>query len=157
MCREIQIPVLLSNFQCILQVPPKGDLNDTTENAERHTFKAPCCCFENAPYTELTIVCTINVSIDCKKNEVPNLNKEKNILDCNTRQSVALFVFVFKIIVYKDDDFSVLTATKFINENIEKSTMMYRVAMRNGIDCCNNPTLLIWPTIFDWMGLNCYI
>ena len=36
-----------------------------TEKAERHTFKAPCCCFENAPYTELTIVCTINVSSDC--------------------------------------------------------------------------------------------
>ena len=27
-----------------------------TENAERHTFKAPCCCFEKAPYTELAIV-----------------------------------------------------------------------------------------------------
>ena len=27
-----------------------------TENAERHTFNAPCCCFENAPYTELTFV-----------------------------------------------------------------------------------------------------
>ena len=66
-----------------------------TENAERHTFKAPCSCFENAPYTELTIVCTINVSIDSKKNEVSNLNQEKNILDCNTRQSVALFVFCF--------------------------------------------------------------
>ena len=67
--------------------------------------------------------------------------------------------FVSKIIVCKDDDFSVLTATTFINKNIEKCTMMYRTAMRHGIDCCNNPTLLIWlvPTIFDWMGLNCYI
>ena len=27
-----------------------------TENALSDTFKAPCCCFENAPYTELTIV-----------------------------------------------------------------------------------------------------
>ena len=65
------------------------------ENAERQTFKAPCSCFENAPYTELNIVCTINVSIDCKLNEVSNLNQEKNILECNTRQSVALFVFCF--------------------------------------------------------------
>ena len=30
--------------------------SSVTENAERHTFKAPCCCFENAPYTALTIV-----------------------------------------------------------------------------------------------------
>ena len=67
-----------------------------TENAERHTFKAPCCCYENEPYTELTTVCTINVSIDCKKNEVSNHLLEKNRLDCNTRQSVALFVFCFQ-------------------------------------------------------------
>ena len=84
------------------------------------------------------------MSIDCKKNEVSNLNQEKSILDCNTRQSVALLVFVFKIIVCKNDDFSAIAAINFINENIEKCTMMYRVAMRNGIDCCNNPTLLIW-------------
>ena len=77
---------------------------------QKHTFKAPRCCFENAPYTELTIVCTINVSIDCKKNEVSNpinvsidckknevsnLIQEKNILDYSTKQSVALFVFCF--------------------------------------------------------------
>ena len=35
------------------------------ENAQSDTFKAPCCCFENVPNTALTIVCTINVSIDC--------------------------------------------------------------------------------------------
>ena len=37
--------------------------------------------------------------------------------------------------------------------------MMYRVAARNGIDCCNNQTLLICieTTHFDWMGLNCCI
>ena len=29
-----------------------------TENAQSDTFKAPCCCFEYAPYTALTIVCT---------------------------------------------------------------------------------------------------
>ena len=33
-----------------------GTCDRLTENAERHTFKAPCCCFENAPYTELTLV-----------------------------------------------------------------------------------------------------
>ena len=82
----------LSNQQAQLK---KLRLVNLTENAERQTFKAPWCCFGNAPYSELAIVCTINVSIDCKKNEVPNLNQEKNILDCNTRLSVALFVFCF--------------------------------------------------------------
>ena len=27
-----------------------------TENTERDTFFAPCCCFEYTPYTALTIV-----------------------------------------------------------------------------------------------------
>ena len=44
-----------------------------TENAQSDTFNAPCCCFENAPNTALTIVCTTNVSIDCKKNEGSSL------------------------------------------------------------------------------------
>ena len=61
-------------------------LVNQTENAQSYTFKAPCCCFENAPYTALTIVCTINVNIDCKKKEVSNLNQKKNILDCKSRQ-----------------------------------------------------------------------
>ena len=67
------------------------------ENAQSDTFKALCCCFENAPNTALTIVCTINVSIDCKKNKVSTLNQEKNILDCKSRQQVAWFVFCFKV------------------------------------------------------------
>ena len=34
-------------------------------------FQGPLLgCFEYVPYTALTIVCTINVSIDCKKNKV---------------------------------------------------------------------------------------
>ena len=51
-----------------------------TENAQSDTFKAPCCCFENAPNTFPTIVCTINVSIDCNWFDVPNLPQKKNIL-----------------------------------------------------------------------------
>ena len=43
--------------------------NIIIENAQSDTFKAPCYCFENAPNTALTIAYTINVSIDCKKNE----------------------------------------------------------------------------------------
>ena len=55
-------------------------LVNLTENAQSDTFKAPCCCFENAPNTALTIVCTINVSIDCNGFDVPNLPQKKNIL-----------------------------------------------------------------------------
>ena len=51
-----------------------------TENAQSDTFKAPCCCFENAPNTALTIVCTINVSMDCNWFDVPNLPQKTNIL-----------------------------------------------------------------------------
>ena len=50
------------------------------------------------------------------------------------QQSVALVLFLVSIIfVCKDDKFAVLTATKFINESIEKCTM-YRAAMRNGTE-----------------------
>ena len=125
------------------------------ENAQRDTFKAPCCCFENVPNTALTIVCTINVSIDCKKNKVSNINQEKKILDCKSRQQVAWFVFCFKIkIVCKDDDFLASKA----NENLKFCTM-YRMATTNGIDCCNNQTLVICTATihFDWMGLKCCI
>ena len=56
------------------------------ENAQSNTFKAAWCGFENAPNTALTIVCTINVSIDCKKNKASNPFTSKNILDCKSRQ-----------------------------------------------------------------------
>ena len=37
-----------------------------TENAEQHTFKAPCCCFENTPHTGLLFIRqSMYVSIDC--------------------------------------------------------------------------------------------
>ena len=51
------------------------------ENAQRHFQGSLFSCFEYVPYTALTIVCTINVSIDCKKNKVSNLFTRKNILD----------------------------------------------------------------------------
>ena len=39
----------------------------------RSNFQGPLLgSFEYVPYTTLTIVCTINVSIDCKKNKVSN-------------------------------------------------------------------------------------
>ena len=51
------------------------------ENAQRHFQGSLIGCFEYVPYTALTIVCTINVSIDCKKNKVSNPFTRKNILD----------------------------------------------------------------------------
>ena len=52
---------------------------------------------------------------------------------------LGLCLFV-KIIVCKDDDFSVFRATKYMNENFGKCTRMYTRSTQNGIDCCNNPT-----------------
>ena len=61
------------------------------ENAQRHFQGSLFGCFEYVPYTALTIVCTINVSIDCKKNKVSNPftrkiylieNQENEILVC---------------------------------------------------------------------------
>ena len=56
------------------------------ENAQSDMFNAPCCWFENAPNTALTIVYTINVSIYCKRNKVSNAFTSKNVLDCKSRQ-----------------------------------------------------------------------
>ena len=55
-------------------------LVNLTENAARHFQGSLFGCFENAPYTALTIVCTINVSIDCNWLDVPNLLQKKNVL-----------------------------------------------------------------------------
>ena len=56
---------------------------------------APCCCFENVPNTALTIVCTINVSIDCDCFNVSNPSERKNIHKIKSSQWDAWFVFVF--------------------------------------------------------------
>ena len=52
-----------------------GVLRILIENAQRHFQGSLFGCFEYVPYTALTIVCTINVSIDCKKNKVSRLRK----------------------------------------------------------------------------------
>ena len=74
------------------------------------------------------------------------------------QQSVALVLFLLKYFcVCKDDDFSALTATKFINENIEKCTMMYRVATRNGIEFFSTIKLFSFGCSLQkqFVGLNC--
>ena len=72
------------------------------------------------------------------------------------QQSVALVLFLRnKKIVCKDDDFSVLTAIKFINENIEKCSKMYRAAMRNGIEFFQQSNCSHLVVQKQFVGLNC--
>ena len=67
---------------------------------------------------------------------------------------LGLFGFLKIKIVCKDDVFLAFKAT-----NEKNCTRVYRTTITNGIDCCNNQTLLIGvaTTHFDWMGLTCYI
>ena len=84
------------------------------ENAQRHFQDSLFGCFEYVPYTVLTIVCTINVSIRInylillqgKIYLIENQDNEKNKIVC------------------KDDDFLAFKA----NENLKFCTMMYRMA-----------------------------
>ena len=64
-------------------------------------------------------------------------------------------VLFYNKIVCKDDVFLAFKP----NENLKFCTMMYRMAMLNGIDCLNNQTLgyCIARTHFDWLGLKCCI
>ena len=123
---------------------------------QSNTFEAPCCCLENVPNTALNIVCTITVSIDCKKNKISNSFTRKNRLDCKSRQQVAWFVFCFQIKLCAKMMISFLL---MLDENLKFCTMMYGMATPNAIDCCNNQTLVICivTTNFDWMGLKCCI
>ena len=50
------------------------------ENAQRHFQGSLFGCFEYVPFTALTIVCTINVSIDCNSFDVSNPFTRKIIL-----------------------------------------------------------------------------
>ena len=67
----------LSNQQAQLK---EAETVNLIENAQRHFQGSLFGCFEYVPYTALTIVCTINVSIDCKKNKVSNPFTRKNVL-----------------------------------------------------------------------------
>ena len=60
-----------------------------------------------------------------------------DLIENQDDKMLGLFMF-FKIIVCKDDDFSVFRATKCMNENFVKCTRMYTSSTQNGIDCCNN-------------------
>ena len=104
------------------------------------TFKGSLLgCFENVSYTSLTIVCTINVSIDCDGFDVSNPNERKIYTNENQDDEMLRLCLFLKIVVCKNDDFSAFRATKFINENFGKCTRMYTRSTQNGIDCGNNP------------------
>ena len=82
-------PFLQSHFwnQTSLPTPLVNLLIESViENAQRHFDGSLFGCFEYVPYTALTIFCTINVSIDYKKNKVSNPFTRKNILDYKSRQ-----------------------------------------------------------------------
>ena len=63
-----------------------------TENAQKGSLVD---CQEDVSYTALTIVRTINVSIDCDCFDVSNPPTRKNIHKIKSSQGDAWFVFVF--------------------------------------------------------------
>ena len=94
------------------------------------------------------------MSIDCGWNQIPNLFTEKNIYSTVIDDTELLHCFCFLDKLCAEKVISLcLFAYKLINENYEKCTMMYRMSMTNGIDCCNNQTnsLLFATTLFvEW-------
>ena len=52
-----------------------------TENAPKGHFQGSLLLLENVSNMALTVVWTINVSIDCNGFQVPNPDETKNILD----------------------------------------------------------------------------
>ena len=65
------------------QAQEKPETVNLTENAQKDSLVD---CQEDVPYTALTIVCTINVSIDCDWFQVPNPSIRKNILKIKSSQ-----------------------------------------------------------------------
>ena len=65
-----------------------------TENVPKTLSKAPCLAEENVSNTTLTIVCTINVSIDCDCFDVSSPNERKNIHKIKSSQWDAWSVWV---------------------------------------------------------------
>ena len=67
----------LSNQQA---QPKEAETVNLTENVAKDTSKGSLFdCQEDVSYTALTIVCTINVSIDCDCFDVSNPSTRKNI------------------------------------------------------------------------------
>ena len=86
--------------------------NPSNRKCTKDTFKGSLFgCQENVSNTTLTIVCTINVSIDCDCFDVSSPNERKNIHKIKSSQWDAWFVFCFlKKIVCKDDEIPAFSA-----------------------------------------------
>ena len=83
----------LSNQQA---QPKEAETVNLTENVAKDTSKGSLFdCQENVSNTTLTIVCTINVSIDCDCFDVSNPSERKNIHKIKSKQWDAWFVFCF--------------------------------------------------------------
>ena len=52
---SIEVKCKVTHSATNSQLKTSPETVNLTENAERHTFKAPCCCFENAPNTDLLL------------------------------------------------------------------------------------------------------
>ena len=83
----------LRNQQAQVKQPETVNL---IENAKRHFQGSLFGCFEYVPYTALTIACTINGSIDCKKNKVYNPFTRKIYLIVNQDNEMLGLCFVLK-------------------------------------------------------------
>ena len=92
----------MTTFQVGILIKAFGSNRKCTKD----TFKGSLFgCQENVSNTTLTIVSTINVSIDCDCVDVCNPNERKNIHKIKSSQWDAWFVFSpLKIIVCKDDE-----------------------------------------------------
>ena len=88
------------------------DVIKSIRKCTKDTFKGSWFgCQENVSNTTLTIVCTINVSIDYDCFHVSNPSERKNIHKIKSSQWDAWFVFCFlKIIVCKDDEIPAFSA-----------------------------------------------
>ena len=118
----------------------------------KDTFKAPCLVALNM---YLTLHLLLFVVLIARRIKYLILSQGKIYLIANQDNMMIGLWFVLKKIVCKDN---VFLAFK-VNENLNFCTMMYRMAMPNVIDCCNNQTLhiCIATTHFDSMGLKCCI
>ena len=78
------------------QAQEKPETVNLTENVPKDTFKGSLLgCQESVSKATLTIVCTINVSIDCDCFYVSNPSERKNIHKIKSSQWDAWYVFVF--------------------------------------------------------------
>ena len=78
-CQGVLVPSMMSSYPLLSAIT----LNFITENAQKGSLVD---CQEDVPYTALTIVCTINVSIDCDWFQVSNPSIRKNILKIKSSQ-----------------------------------------------------------------------